>query len=365
MFKFQDDVGCVVEDLVIHDNILFVTGPFINSNNEIDFEKYHNQDLLSKCDFRKRPRDWWEYHRKLLTSVRTPTFGHQALYQILDILINLGKTPHVITQNLDDLHEQAGIKNENILIHSHGISNKLCCPNSKCKVNIQNTVLEKKTTDTFHAICSSCSKILVPYSLYYDYDLDKHKDMKMGNVGDIRVRGTGTSGDGEESKIERLSTNLINHTHNKIDNDVDSTSDNKINVRTIINNYMNALNQNNGNKNNKIKILFRIEEIMKYAAAADVLIFIGVDPVKNKDSFDLMQFLIEMTREKCHIYNINLTSCIKSNVNDNDDLKSDNKEVSISNRIHINCYDIKEINVSPDTTLMSIFSELDSLQRKS
>ncbi len=79
------------------------------------WEQYNPEDLATPFAFRKNPKlvwDWYEYRRNLAGSVQ-PNPGHIALAEIEKRYANT----IVITQNVDDLHEQAGNRN---VIHLHG-----------------------------------------------------------------------------------------------------------------------------------------------------------------------------------------------------------------------------------------------------
>ena len=79
------------------------------------WEQYNPEDLATPFAFKKNPKlvwDWYEYRRNLARRVQ-PNPGHKALAEIEKRHPNTV----VITQNVDDLHEQAGSRN---VIHLHG-----------------------------------------------------------------------------------------------------------------------------------------------------------------------------------------------------------------------------------------------------
>jgi NAD-dependent deacetylase len=77
--------------------------------------RFNPQQLATPQAFAENPKrvwDWYEYRRSLVAQAR-PNPGHLALAE----LEHRAESFTVITQNVDDLHEQAGSKN---IIHLHG-----------------------------------------------------------------------------------------------------------------------------------------------------------------------------------------------------------------------------------------------------
>ncbi len=77
--------------------------------------KYDPQQLATPGAFQKNPKlvwDWYAWRREMAANV-TPNPGHYTLAE----LENRKESTWIITQNVDDLHEQAGSKN---VIHLHG-----------------------------------------------------------------------------------------------------------------------------------------------------------------------------------------------------------------------------------------------------
>ncbi|TVR23569.1 MAG: NAD-dependent deacylase [Anaerolineaceae bacterium] len=77
--------------------------------------RYDPQELATPQAFQRNPKlvwDWYEFRRKMVRKAK-PNPGHVALTEIQK------RKPDtwIITQNVDDLHEQAGSQN---VIHLHG-----------------------------------------------------------------------------------------------------------------------------------------------------------------------------------------------------------------------------------------------------
>lgn len=91
--------------------------------------KYDPQQLATPQAFMQNPKlvwDWYEYRRVMVRKAQ-PNPGHFALAELERRIPGLT----LITQNVDDLHEQAGSKN---IIHLHG-----SIAQSKCFYNCQGT----------------------------------------------------------------------------------------------------------------------------------------------------------------------------------------------------------------------------------
>jgi NAD-dependent deacetylase len=89
--------------------------------------KYDPQQLATAQAFRENPKlvwDWYEYRRALVRQAK-PNPGHVALAALQRFYPHLT----IITQNVDDLHEQAGSQG---VIHLHGnIAQSKCFYNCK------------------------------------------------------------------------------------------------------------------------------------------------------------------------------------------------------------------------------------------
>ncbi len=89
--------------------------------------KYNPEELATPMAFQRNPKlvwDWYTYRRELVGGAQ-PNPGHYALAQLEQLV----PAVLVITQNVDDLHEQAGSSN---IIHLHGsIAQNKCFNNCK------------------------------------------------------------------------------------------------------------------------------------------------------------------------------------------------------------------------------------------
>lgn len=113
-------------------NIVFFGGAGVSTESGIkDFRSvdglynesysYPPEMILSHTFFMKNTEEFYRFYRdKMVIEGVKPNKTHYALAE----LESSGKLKGVITQNIDDLHEQAGSKN---VIHLHGIINDNHC----------------------------------------------------------------------------------------------------------------------------------------------------------------------------------------------------------------------------------------------
>ena len=120
--------------------------------------QYDPQQLATPGAFRTNPRlvwDWYEWRREMVRQAR-PNPGHVALAQIearwADVI--------VITQNVDDLHEQAGSQR---VIHLHGnIAESKCffdCQGSPTLVDVSQIEWDR---DSGPPPCPYCGRWVRP-----------------------------------------------------------------------------------------------------------------------------------------------------------------------------------------------------------
>lgn len=106
--------------------------------------RYDPQQLATRSAFQADPKlvwDWYEYRRDLVRKA-APNPGHFALAQLESKLPNIPIT--IITQNVDDLHEQAGSTD---IVHLHGnIARNKCfddCQGSPTLIDISKIEWDK------------------------------------------------------------------------------------------------------------------------------------------------------------------------------------------------------------------------------
>ena len=88
--------------------------PTFRGNNGL-WRQYRSEDLATPQAFSRDPKlvwEWYDWRRRLLAQAK-PNPGHHALAQIEKLVPKFT----LITQNVDDLHEQAGSRH---VLHLHG-----------------------------------------------------------------------------------------------------------------------------------------------------------------------------------------------------------------------------------------------------
>ncbi|PNK60155.1 SIR2 family NAD-dependent protein deacylase [Psychrobacter sp. FDAARGOS_221] len=109
------------------DSICVLTGAGISAESGIPtfrdkqtglWENYRAEDLASIDAFDRDPKMVWSWYqwRRNLVKDKQPNSAHHALHSIQEWAQQQGKTLALITQNVDDLHEQAGSE----VTHLHG-----------------------------------------------------------------------------------------------------------------------------------------------------------------------------------------------------------------------------------------------------
>lgn len=136
--------------------------------------KYDPQDLATPQAFKANPKlvwDWYEWRRKLAQKVQ-PNKGHFALAELQTIK----PTVHLITQNVDDLHEQAGSNN---VIHLHGnIASHKCFNNCQGQATLIDIETLTYDVDAGPPLCPYCSAYVRPNVVWFgemlpNYELTK------------------------------------------------------------------------------------------------------------------------------------------------------------------------------------------------
>lgn len=131
--------------------------------------KYNPEELATPFAFKENPKlvwDWYQWRRQLVSGAK-PNLGHFALAKLQDY-----KTVHLITQNVDDLHEQAGSKN---VIHLHGN-----IAENKCFDNCQGepTIIDISALDYDKAAsppnCPHCGAYVRPNVVWFHEMLPSH-----------------------------------------------------------------------------------------------------------------------------------------------------------------------------------------------
>ncbi len=145
-----------VEILHAADKIAVLTGAGVSKESGVPtfrdaqeglWEQYNPEELATRQAFRNNPKfvwDWYEWRRSLAGDA-TPNPGHVAL---AELEAHAAEYVVVITQNVDDLHEQAGSEH---VIHLHGnLARNKCfddCQGNPTHVDVAALDYDSETAD--------------------------------------------------------------------------------------------------------------------------------------------------------------------------------------------------------------------------
>lgn len=142
--------------------------------------RYDPEQLATPQAFRANPRlvwDWYEYRRNLVRQSQ-PNPGHYALAA-------LEKRPHalpIITQNVDDLHEQAGSEN---VIHLHGnIAQTKCFDDCRGKPTLLNITQLTWDAEAGPPKCPYCGAWARPNVVWFGELLPEQALMQAQNISE-------------------------------------------------------------------------------------------------------------------------------------------------------------------------------------
>lgn len=133
--------------------------------------KYDPQELATRYAFKTNPKlcwDWYEWRREMVGKAK-PNAGHFALAKLQGYKTNL----HLVTQNVDSLHEIAGSKN---VVHLHGeLSQTKCfddCQGDPTIIDLETLVYDK---DIGPPPCPHCFAYVRPAVVWFGELLPKHE----------------------------------------------------------------------------------------------------------------------------------------------------------------------------------------------
>jgi NAD-dependent deacetylase len=119
--------------------------------------KFRPEELATPRAFQRNPRlvwEWYEWRRKLVTDAK-PNPAHLALVEMQDLFLRF----HLITQNVDGLHQRAGSRNA---IELHGNITRTKCSEEGT------IVLTWKDTGDVPPKCSVCGGLLRPDVVWFE-----------------------------------------------------------------------------------------------------------------------------------------------------------------------------------------------------
>lgn len=154
--------------------------------------KYDPQELATPQAFIANPKlvwDWYQWRREMVAKAK-PNAGHDALAKLQDYKAEV----HIITQNVDDLHEQAGSRE---VIHLHGnIARSKCFNNCQSNPTIVDLKSLKSGLDKTPPACPHCGGYLRPDVVWFGESLpiyELHRAAELSQICDLMFV-IGTSG---------------------------------------------------------------------------------------------------------------------------------------------------------------------------
>lgn len=127
------------------------------------WKKYRAEELATPEAFGRNPRLVWEFYRWRMNLIRKakPNRAHHALAE----LERLGILKAVITQNVDDLHREAGTRN---LIELHGNIFRVKCTSCDYRENLKESGrLEEFLREKNLPVCPECGSLLRPDVVWF------------------------------------------------------------------------------------------------------------------------------------------------------------------------------------------------------
>ncbi|MBQ6304092.1 MAG: NAD-dependent protein deacylase [Clostridiales bacterium] len=170
----EDKIKQLKELIAESNNIVFLGGAGVSTESGIpDFRsgagiyntesgtKYRPIDIIAHDFFIEHPEDFYDfYKRKLIYPDARPNKAHKALVR----LERQGKLKAIITQNIDNLHQEAGSK---CVIELHGSVFRNYCMDCGKKFNIEYIAAQEGVPH-----CDRCGGIVRPDIVLYEENLE-------------------------------------------------------------------------------------------------------------------------------------------------------------------------------------------------
>ncbi|MHA1795292.1 MAG: SIR2 family NAD-dependent protein deacylase [Promethearchaeota archaeon] len=142
---FDPQISVAIDLIRYHEHIVAFTGAGISTSSGIEdfrspgglWEQYNPLQYANYSVFLKKPHYYWELERAMIPRFEhaRPNKAHKALVK----LEKMGKLQAIITQNMDNFHQEAGSKVP--VIELHGNKNRAYCMD--CHTPIKRSFLTK------------------------------------------------------------------------------------------------------------------------------------------------------------------------------------------------------------------------------
>lgn len=123
-------------------------GGIWTKNQPIDFSEFMASEEMRRESWRRK------FATEETMSQAEPNKGHLAVAR----LVSAGKVTHIITQNVDGLHQRSGVPDEQV-IELHGNTTYASCLNCKARYELD-PIREAFQEDETLPICSKCGGIV-------------------------------------------------------------------------------------------------------------------------------------------------------------------------------------------------------------
>jgi NAD-dependent deacetylase len=132
--------------------------------------QYNPAELATPEAFKRNPKlvwDWYSWRRETVFAAK-PNAGHYALVQMARHVPNF----HLITQNVDGLHQRAGSEQ---VIELHGNITRIRCQSCSHSIDLTKQNLDSlKFSDTEPPRCASCNHYYRPDVVWFGENLPVH-----------------------------------------------------------------------------------------------------------------------------------------------------------------------------------------------
>lgn len=170
------DLTAIVEKLKQAKKICILTGAGFSAESGIPtfrdkqtglWENFRAEELASVQGFQKNPELVWQWYQMRRNAIKDkqPNPAHHALAQWQQHADKLGQTITLISQNVDDLHEQAG----SLVYKLHGNLWQNKC--SQCGLPYTHEVKQTKEL----LFCEQCHGKIRPDVVWFGENLPKHE----------------------------------------------------------------------------------------------------------------------------------------------------------------------------------------------
>lgn len=192
----QTDIEQLAKQILNSRRIVVLTGAGISTESGIsDFrspggvwDRYDPNDLnfQSFLSSERSRKIYWKFHRDFYLPMKQsePNDAHYGLAE----LESMGKLHHIITQNVDNLHQRAGSSPEKI-IELHGTAFKVGC--LECGVQFDRDEIEKRLDNGEEVPrCPYCEGLLKPATISFGQampEAETRKSFDMARVCDLFI----------------------------------------------------------------------------------------------------------------------------------------------------------------------------------